>query len=125
MDNISLGKLGEEIASSYLQKSGYKIIETNFYKRWGEIDIIAIDPQASSGKDVLVFAEVKTRMEYDRITPEESITPWKIKSLKKTALFYKNIHKELPDLLRIDFIGVVLDETYKPTRINLIKNISF
>ena len=133
MDNLSLGKLGERISSEYLQRKGYKIIEMNFHKRWGEIDIVAIDPKASpaperygvsEGKDVLVFVEVKTRMEYDFITPEESITPWKIRLLKRTALFYKNIHKELPELLRIDFVGVVLDQTFNPVKINLIKNIT-
>lgn len=125
--NIPLGKLGERIAAEYLQKQGYQILEMNFRKRWGEIDIVAIDPSpptGRSGQDTLVFVEVKTRMEYDTITPEESVTPWKIKSLKRTALFYKNLHPELPELLRIDFVGVVLREDLHPVRINLIKNIS-
>lgn len=124
MNNISLGKLGEQIASEYLQKQGYKIIETNFYKRWGEIDIVTIDPLASKGQDVLVIVEVKTRMEGDRITPEESMTTWKIRTLKRTALFYKNLHPELPQLMRIDFVGVRLNSELKPTKINLIKNIT-
>lgn len=117
-NNLSLGKLGEEIAARYLQRKGYKIIEMNFRKRWGEIDIIGLD------NETLAFIEVKTRMEYDTVTPEQSITPWKIRSLKKSALFYKNMHQELPEALRIDFVGIVLNETYKPTRINLIKNIT-
>lgn len=124
MNNVSLGKLGEQIASEYLQKQGYKIIETNFYKRWGEIDIVAIDPLASKGQDVLVITEVKTRMEFDRISPEESMTTWKIRTLKRTALFYKNLHPELPQLMRIDFVGIVLNSELKPIKINLIKNIT-
>jgi len=118
MENISLGKLGERLAANFLSSKGYQIIEMNFHKRWGEIDIVALD------KDTLVFVEVKTRMESDRISPEESITPWKIKTLKRTALFYKNLHPELPELLRIDFVGIVLDQNLKPTRINHIRNIA-
>lgn len=118
MENISLGKLGERIAANFLSFKGYRIIEMNFHKRWGEIDIVAID------QDTLVFVEVKTRMEFDRINPEESITPRKIRTLKRSALFYKNLHLELPELLRIDFVGVVLKNDLKVERINHIKNIS-
>lgn len=124
MNNQTLGKLGEKIASEYLISCGYKIVEMNFYQRWGEIDIVAKDPCSSQGQDVLVFVEVKTRMEHDRITPEESITPWKIRTLKRSSLFYKSSHPELPQLLRIDFVGICLNSELRPVRINLIKNIT-
>lgn len=131
-DNLSLGRLGEKIASEYLQKYGHKIIEMNFRKRWGEIDIISIDSsthsassgQAGSGQATLVFIEVKTRMENDRISPEDSMTAHKINTVKKTALFYKAFHKNLPECLRIDFIGIVLDDNLKTKRINYVRNIS-
>lgn len=116
-NNISLGKLGERIAANFLFSKGFKIIEMNFHKHWGEIDIVATHDKT------LVFVEVKTRMEFDRISPEQSITPWKIAAVKKSGLFYKNFHPELPDLLRIDFVGVVLDVNYKPLKINHIINI--
>lgn len=116
--NLSLGKLGERIASKYLLSAGYKIIEVNFQKRWGEIDIIAVD------KNALVFVEVKTRMEFNTISPEASITPWKIRKLKQTGLFFKNLHPELPEILRIDFVGIELSRDLAVQRINLIKNIS-
>ena len=117
-DNLSLGRLGEKIASEYLQKQGYKILEMNFHKRWGELDIVAID------NETLVAVEVKTRMINDFISPEESVGPWKKKSVTKSFLYYKSLHPELPELLRIDFVGVVLREDLYPLRINLIKNIS-
>lgn len=123
-DNLSLGRLGEKIASEYLRKYGHKIIEMNFHKRWGEIDIISIDSSAGSGQATLVFIEVKTRMENDRISPEDSMTAHKINTVKKTALFYKAFHKNLPECLRIDFIGIVLDDNLKTKRINYVRNIS-
>ncbi|KKP86331.1 MAG: hypothetical protein UR87_C0022G0011 [candidate division CPR3 bacterium GW2011_GWE2_35_7] len=36
-----LGDLGEEIASNYLKKKGYKILERQYKSQYGEIDIIA------------------------------------------------------------------------------------
>ena len=48
------GKLGEDIACEYLVNRGFIIIERNFRKPWGELDIIAKD-----SKGVLVFVEVK------------------------------------------------------------------
>ena len=133
-DNLSLGKLVERIAAQYLSSQGYKIIEMNFHKRWGEIDIVAIDPSSPAGatfdvagesvQSTLVFVEVKTRMVGDRISPEESITTHKINSLKKSALFYKMKHPELPEALRIDFVGIEINSDLKPQRVNLIKNIS-
>ena len=38
--HIEVGKAGEEIACRYLESKGYKIIERNFRKKWGEIDIV-------------------------------------------------------------------------------------
>ena len=35
------GAWGEEAAQKYLKKLGYRIVETNFRTRFGEIDIIA------------------------------------------------------------------------------------
>ncbi|MBM3254657.1 MAG: YraN family protein, partial [Candidatus Omnitrophica bacterium] len=42
-NNQSLGFLGETAAASYLISQGYKILERNFKKRYGEIDIVALD----------------------------------------------------------------------------------
>lgn len=119
MDNLSLGKLGERIAASYLAKQGYKIIEMNFKKRWGEIDIVAQE------KDILVFVEVKTRIEGDRISPKDSMTFKKINSLKRSLLFYKAKHPELPENLRLDFVGIILNKNLKQAKIDLIRNVSF
>lgn len=38
--HIRIGKIGENIACEYLESKGYKIIERNFRRKWGEIDIV-------------------------------------------------------------------------------------
>lgn len=112
------GELGERIAVEYLKKKGFKIIDRNFRIRGGEIDIIAIDG------DVLSFIEVKTRRSNEFGTPLEAITPWKMRALIKSAEFYKMKHPNLPESMRIDAVGIVLDHAGKATSIELVKNIS-
>lgn len=49
-----VGGIGETIAAKYLQKQGFSIVERNYLKKWGEIDIVA------HGTDGYHFVEVKT-----------------------------------------------------------------
>ena len=49
-----IGKFGEDIACLFLKKHGYKILERNYSKKWGELDIVAKKAKK------LCFVEVKT-----------------------------------------------------------------
>ena len=113
-----IASFGEGKACEYLKKFGYKIIERNFRKGYGEIDIVAIH------ENILVFIEVKTRTSGSFGSPLEAITFWKLKSLIKTAQYYKMIHPKLPDSLRIDAVSVILFVDNKVKTIELTKNIS-
>jgi putative endonuclease len=115
-------RLGEDRACEYLEKLGFKILERNYRKTYGEVDIVAIDPSASSGQ-VLAFIEVKTRTSNLFGSPLESITPWKLRSLIKTAQYYKMTHHNLPESLRIDAVSVILNWD-KVESIELVRNIS-
>ena len=117
-NNIRRGYFGETAACKYLTSLGYKIIERNFKKRYGEIDIVACQ-----GK-TLVFVEVKTRRGTSFGTPEEAITPWKMSSLIKSAQYYKLIHPNSPDAMRIDLISIHLNDAYEIEKIQHYKNIS-
>lgn len=96
----SAGNRGEELAVSFLRKKGFMILARNFRIRGGEIDIIALE------KETLVFIEVKSRSSSRFGSPFEAITPWKMKALARAAQFYKASHKNLPDAMRIDAIGI-------------------
>lgn len=113
--------LGEEKACEYLKKLGFKIIERNFRKGYGEIDIVATEK--TKNENVLVFAEVKTRTSNQFGTPLEGITYWKLKSLIKTSQYYKLTHRNLPDSLRIDAVAVILNGN-EVESIKLTRNIS-
>lgn len=114
MKTTAQGKIGEDLACQYLQKQGYKIIERNFRIRGGEIDIIALDGQT------LVYIEVKTRTSHVFGSAIEAVTPWKLKFLVRAAKFYKNARKNLPQLERIDVLGIDLMDVNP--KYDLIKN---
>ena len=103
MNNIKLGKSGEELAQEYLVKKGYKILETNKrFSHFCEIDIIALD------RGTLVFCEVKTRKTNVCGSPFEAITKTKYQNIKNGIFFYK---QENPDCkkYRIDAVAIVLE----------------
>ena len=50
-----LGARAEQLALEYLQARGLTIVERNYRRRLGEIDLVALD------NGVLVIAEVRTR----------------------------------------------------------------
>ena len=55
MNTLQNGTQGEDAACNYLQQLGYRILQRNYRKPCGEIDIIAQDQKT------LVFVEVKSR----------------------------------------------------------------
>jgi len=113
-----IARIGEEFASNFLRKNGYKIIERNYRKGYGEIDVIA------TKNNTLIFIEVKTRISDNFGTPFEAITPWKLNSVVKTAQFYKKLHPNLPDSLRIDAISVKVAKNKTLEDIQILENIS-
>lgn len=106
MNNITTGKYGEDLATEFLKKKGYRILERNFKKPWGELDVIA----EYSGETV--FIEVKTQHKNNRffIKPEENITPFKQKQLIKSAKGYLTFKKKLNNKWRIDVVAVELGD---------------
>lgn len=103
------GDFGEDLAVKHLQGLGLKILERNYRIRGGEIDIIALDQRSKPA--TLVFIEVKTRSGNQFGTPLESINYFKLKALRKSLMFYKSSHPELPELLRIDAVTVLQSPT--------------
>jgi len=117
--NSELGQLGENIACGYLVKNKYKIIERNFQRPFGEIDIIAKSPDKT-----LVFVEVKTmkRASEEGLRPENQLSTAKLNKIKRTASLYANSHLNLIndnkgwriDLLALTICGKSVDIKHFP-----------
>ena len=108
----SIGDFGEDIASKYLVKKGYQILERNFLKAYGEIDIICIKD------DILTFVEVKTRKN-DEFKPASLDVDFnKQERIKKTAQAYIMENDLGEFLISFDVCEVYLEEK----TIHYIKN---
>ena len=116
MNRQEVGKLGEKLAQEFLKQRGYRILETGFRCREGEIDIVAWQ------KDCLIFVEVRTKSNLDFGTPEESITKGKKEKLITTALTYIEAHPNSPSSWRIDVVAIEIDPKGKAKRMDLIEN---
>ncbi len=70
MDKQNIGYSAENFVAAHLEHVGFTILEQNYKKRYGEIDIIA---QKDS---LLIFVEVKMRQDA-YFDPAELVTPAK------------------------------------------------
>ena len=82
LDPKELGEEGEVQARHYLERKGYRWVKSNFWKPFGEIDIIMRDGPT------LVFVEVRTKTDDDFIHPLETITPAKQSKIIRAAMAY-------------------------------------
>ena len=110
-----IGKIGEDYAAEYLSSRKWHILDRNYLKKWGEIDIVA-------GKDgVINFIEVKTvtkryicnnysQNSNDFYRPEDNIHLYKTQRLKRTIQTYL-IERQIPISFNWQFgiITIVLD----------------
>ena len=102
MDNntYSTGQQGEEVASCYLTRKGYDIIERNYRSEKYEIDIIA------SMGSTIVFCEVKTARTNKFGSSVSWVTPEKIQHISKAAEGYIATHDTKGFSFRFDVIGL-------------------
>lgn len=119
-----IGQKGEDEAVKYLKAKGFYVLDRNYRKPWGELDIVA------KKGEWLYFVEVKTVTRRvpetksqiprdfvsgnwgdDNYEPEDNIHPWKIKRLQRainTYLLEKKINDEAD--WQVDAISVYLEK---------------
>ena len=128
-DKRKIGDIGENIACEFLKKHGFEIIERNYLRKWGELDIVA------KKKGIIHFVEVKS---VSRATPvgeqsslqgrlsgyraEDNMHLWKLRRFGRTIQTYM-LHKKLDLGFQLDLITVQLDMTTRVARVELIENI--
>ena len=112
----ALGAFGERLAAAHLESKGYRILERNYRRREGEIDIVA----ARGG--CLVFVEVRTRRGQERGSAVESVGPAKGARLVALAEAYCQERPDLPPDRRIDVVAVELSPAGRLLSIQHIEN---
>lgn len=123
-----IGEIGENLACKKLEKLGYNILERNYTKQGGEIDIVAKKAKK------LYFIEVKavscenleniTRGTYSGYRPEENLSFKKFLKIARTIDLYLIEKKVSPETLwQIDLACVYIDLAKKQGRVEILENI--
>src|SRR3989344_6731138 len=120
------GEIGENIAVRFLMKQGFLILDRNYTRKWGEIDIVA------ENKGKLYFIEVKSIQVKEQLggltskqvggessyRPEDNMHPWKLKRLSRaiqTYLLQRNVDEDME--WQVDLLVVFLDMKERKARI--------
>ncbi|HEY4497655.1 MAG TPA: YraN family protein [Candidatus Paceibacterota bacterium] len=114
----NVGNIGENVACQFLEKQGFRIVERNYRKKWGEIDIVAEKDK------ILHFVEVKTITSKGDYLPEDNVRLWKKQRLSRAIRTYL-AERRIPDEqeFEIDVVSVVIDTETGHQKIKLIGNI--
>ena len=111
----NIGEKGEEYTVKFLEKKKYKILERNYSKRYGEIDIIA------ENKNYIVFVEVKTRHKDSMTSAADAVNRQKQIRIIKTASLYLS-ENETEKFCRFDVCEVYINsDNLKLVDINYIE----
>jgi len=121
------GETGENIAVKFLMKHGFRILDRNYTKKWGEIDVVA------EKDSKLYFIEVKSvscetlnnvnHETLDQYHPEDNMHPWKLKRLSRTIQTYllsKNLDEKE---WQVDLLVVFLDLKDKKAKVKVVSDI--
>jgi putative endonuclease len=122
------GRLGEQIACDYLKNKGFTVIEQNYTKKIGELDIIA------SKNSILHFVEVKTlvkdRLEgvsrdtYEKYSPFENVSKSKMRKFSRTCEWYiQERHVSHETKWQIDVIAVTVTRETRSAKVEVMWNV--
>ena len=91
-DKQKTGEIGEELVCTFLMKHGHEIIERNYTKKWGEIDIVS---RVTYGPENIHFIEVKSikvgnldHVQYMQYDPAQNMHPMKARKMLRTIETY-------------------------------------
>ena len=99
-----LGKLGEDLAVSELERRGYAITARRYRTPCGEIDIVA------ECDGILVFVEVKARVDAEFGTAAEAVTRWKQHRLTRMAADYLTRERIVDRACRFDVVTIMFHQ---------------
>lgn len=123
-----IGRLGEDIAVKHLENKGFTVIERNYLKKYGEIDLIA------QKDDIIHFIEVKSvsyesssnvsRVTPDNYRPEDNIHAQKLKRLSRTIQAYLlSKHQNEDPVWVFDVITVKIDVNKRQAHVKVLEDV--
>ena len=97
------------MAADFLERRGFTIRDRNFYTRWGELDIVAVEKT-----EIIHFVEVKTRTGLAYGTPGTAVTYVKQQRIRTAALHWLQQENTYFPQISFDVVEIwVLGKTAK------------
>lgn len=119
MHKSPVGLFAEKMASDYLESKGYDILDRNWSRKWGELDIVA------TKNGTVVFCEVKAGSGGTRgFEPELHANREKMKKVYRTArtwLAYRKYPEDQP--WQIDILAVTFNKTDRTAALKHYRNV--
>lgn len=142
------GNIAEEVVVSYLKNVGFQILDQNYLRKWGEIDIVAeksrkiyfIEVKSSVLRNIDSFIgtysnenwEIRILDDYDAVSRETEVIfnpVWNMTNKKKVRFsriirtyLADRYHENMPDF-QVDLVSVLLDFFQEIAYIRRIENI--
>lgn len=128
-EHNEIGKVGEEIACKWLISRGFIIIQQNYWKKFGEIDIVARET------DEIHFIEVKSvsygtkddlnyAVSHETWRPEENVHNEKQRRLKNAIEVWLIENKYL-GVWQIDILMVQMVPRERYAQVKVLENVIF
>ncbi len=125
MDNRTekrrVGDFGETQACMFLMKQGFDIVERNYLRKWGEIDIVARKGHRLHFIEVKTVSHLPVSYETDAYRPEDNIHPWKLRRLGRVIQTYLLSRSE--EDWQFDVAVVYFDAHLKKIEIRYLEDI--
>lgn len=130
-----IGNLGESVAIKFLERKGFSLIERNYRKKFGEIDIVVkkagvihfVEVKTVSHENFVSFSQDLGRRvscETDSYRPEDNIHPYKLKRLARTVQVYLlEKTKEAEPKWQFDAVVVRLDMETRRASVRFLDNL--
>jgi putative endonuclease len=115
LTRAEIGALGERLAADHLIGLGLRVLARNWRCRYGELDVIAVDPVANT----VIFVEVKTRTGDGFGGLAQAVTPQKARRLRRLAGIWLADQDRHWAGVRIDVIGVRIGRCRTPEIVHL------
>src|SRR3990170_6254294 len=136
-DKQKIGQSGEDIACEFLMKQGFAMLERNYTKKWGEIDIVGkkdgklyffeVKSTSVSGLPAKALAsagETPNMVPHETYRPEDNMHPWKIKRLSRTIQTYL-LERKVPENMdwQFDLLAVFMNLEKRTAIVKRIGNV--
>jgi putative endonuclease len=117
-----IGKLGEELAILFLKKRGFIVLEQNYLRNSGEIDVLAKKGSKTHFVEVkTVSCENLSQVSRENLRPEENVTREKQRKLKNVISIY--IAQKGIKEWSFDVCAVFVDVTNKASKIRYLEDL--